>query len=161
MFYDKMQNESEKMFVYDGPLAELYSLVQAAQFLRRARRPRSVQSLYDRIRRGTLYAVRVGRDWYIPRSEVRRLARQPYHRKGGRPRLHPGQAALGWISFDVPAASDSARLAKLTVAKRGRAQLEAQAFLRGTIRARLHRTFPELSPREISTKLLEELATHD
>ncbi len=145
------------MFVYDGPLSELLTLGQAAQFLNRAHRPRSVQSLYDRIRRGTLYAVRVGRDWYIPRSEVRRLAHQPYHRKGGRSRLHTAKGKPPDISFGLPEASDVARLAKLTVAQRGRAQLEAQAFLRGTIRARIRRMYPQLSPQEISLKMFQEL----
>ena len=60
----------------------------------------------------------------------------------------------------MPDDTDITRLAKLTVAKRGRAQLEAQAFLRGTIRARLRRIYPYLSPRAITLKMFEELAGH-
>jgi hypothetical protein len=117
-----------------------------------------VQSLYDRIRRGTLYAVRIGRDWYIPRTEVKRLAQQPYHRAGGRPRRRADESTP--THFDMPDDSTIMRLARLTVAKRGRAQLEAQAFLRGTIRARLRRVYPHLSPREITLKMFEELDGH-
>lgn len=129
-----MKNYRElEVDTHDWSLSELLSLVQAARYLHRAGRPRSVQSLYDRVRRGTLYAVRIGREWYIPRTEVKRLARQPYHRAGGRPRLRASQVAPTHFVFDKPDDGTLLRLAQLSVAKRGRAQLEAQAFLRGTI----------------------------
>lgn len=144
----------------DWTLSELLSLAEVARYLHRAHRPRSVQSLYDRVRRGTIYAVRIGREWYIPRIEVTRLARQPYHRSGGRPRLRASQAASTRFVFDKPDDSTILRLAQLSVAKRGRAQLESQAFLRGTIRARLRRVYPHLSPREITFKMFAELEGH-
>lgn len=145
---------------HDWSLSELLSLVQAANYLRGEHRPRSVQSLYDRIRRGTIYAVRIGREWYIPRTEVKRLARQPYHRSGGRPRLRASQAISSHFVFDKPDDTTILRLAQLSVAKRGHAQLEAQAFLRGTIRARLRRVYPHLTPRELTFKMFAELDGH-
>jgi hypothetical protein len=59
-----------------------------------------------------------------------------------------------------PEPSEMDWLARLTVAQRGRAHLAAQAFLRGTIRARLRRMYPDLSPPEITLKMFEELASN-
>jgi hypothetical protein len=42
-------------------------------------------------------------------------------------------------------------------AKRVRAALEAQAFLRGTIRARLRRVYPDLDAREIMVRYFQEI----
>lgn len=58
----------------------------------------------------------------------------------------------------MPDDANQELIAKLSIPKRGRAALEAQAFLRGTIRARLRRMYPGLSPREITFKYFEEVA---
>lgn len=106
-------------------------------------------ALYARARRGTLYAVRLDGHWYVPQTEIRRLKRQA---KAPKPR------GTSTPSFDLPDPTQQAFLASLSIAKRGRAALEAQAFLRGTIRARLQRMYPNLSPQEITFKYFEEVA---
>ena len=109
-------------------------------------------AVYARIRRGTQFAVRVGQRWYIPHSEVRRLQRQTKHHR------EKGAQVQTRRAWDV---SNQDLLATLPIAKRGRAALEAQAFLRGTIRARLRRMYPHLSRREITFKYFEEVARND
>ncbi len=47
---------------------------------------------------------------------------------------------------------------RLTPAQRLRVMLEARALAAALIRARLRRQFPDLSPREINLKLVEEVS---
>lgn len=125
---------------------ELASLDETARLLGVSFGSRA--ALYARIRRGTLYAVRVGRNWYVPRVEIRRLKRQTaLHRKKSMPAL----------ALDFPDPANQELLASVSIAKRGRAALEAQAFLRGTLRARLRRMYPDLSPREITCRYFEQV----
>ncbi len=49
-------------------------------------------------------------------------------------------------------------LGKLRPGQRIQAMLDAQALALGLIRGRLRRCYPDLSPREINLKLLEEIA---
>ncbi|HZQ08916.1 MAG TPA: helix-turn-helix domain-containing protein [Anaerolineae bacterium] len=131
------------MYQFAWTEQELLPLTEAAQLLSGSISSRA--ALYARIRRGTLYAVRVGRQWRIPRVEVNRLLRQAKRAKPKRT-----------LSLDLQ--DDLARISALSIPKRGRAALEAQAFLRGTIRARLRRMYPDLSAREITIKYWEEIA---
>lgn len=131
----------------DWKMQDLANLQEAARLLGASFGSRA--ALYARIRRGTLYAVRVGRCWYIPRVEIRRLQRQT---------ARQSKKSMPALALDFPDAANQELLASVSVAKRGRAALEAQAFLRGTIRARLRRMYPDLSPREITFKYFEEVA---
>jgi hypothetical protein len=127
---------------------ELLSITEAARLLRARVGTRA--ALYARIRRGTLYAVRVNGHWYVPRTEVRRLRQKPKPRSRLRQEIR------------IPATSDSVAhnlRASVSLARRGRAALEAQAFLRGTIRARLRRMYPGLSTREITFKYFQVIET--
>jgi hypothetical protein len=128
---------------------ELLSLREVAQL----RKPSlgTHAALYARIRRGTLFAVKIDGVWHIPRVEIRRLQRQIKARK---------QRRAARIGLYLPNDENQALVASLTIPKRGRAALEAQAFLRGTIRARLRRMYPELDSRGITLKYWEEVATH-
>lgn len=126
---------------------DLVPLREAAQLLGASFGTRA--ALYARIRRGSLYAVLVGGCWYIPRTEIRRLKRQAKQRKS---ESNPVRAT------DFPDSLQQTLLASLSLPKRGRAALEAQVFLRGTIRARLRRMYPKLSHREITFKYFEEVA---
>ena len=108
-------------------------------------------ALYSRIRRGTLFAVQVGQTWYIPRVEIRRLQRQAKKHKQKRT-MDPARY--------LPDKANQGLVATLPLPKRGRAALEAQAFLRGTIRARLRRMYPDLDAREITGKYFREVATN-
>lgn len=129
---------------------ELALLSEATRLLGAAFGSRA--ALYARIRRGTLFAVHVGKHWYIPRVEIRRLKRQAaLHQKKSMPAL----------TLDFPDPANQELLASVSIAKRGRAALEAQAFLRGTLRARLRRMYPDLSPREITFKYFEQVARND
>jgi hypothetical protein len=133
------------MSIDDLPQPELLSLTRAATELSSASQPITARALYARIRRGTLYAVHNRGHWYIPRSELNRLARQ-----AKQPRRE-----TSFPLFSAPEINEP--FANLSLAKRGRAALGAQAFLRGTIRARLRRMYPNLSPREITFKYFEEI----
>ena len=124
---------------------ELLTLTEAASLLA-AHTTRT--SLYVRARSGRLYAVRIGRRWWIPRAEAKRLLRQAENNL---------PLPISSRLIDSPSESDIERIAALPIAKRGRAALEAQAFLRGTIRARLRRMYPKLSAREITLKYFEEV----
>lgn len=128
-------------------MQDLASLDEAARLLGGAFGSRA--ALYARVRRGTLLAVRVERNWYIPRIEIRRLKQQAKQSKQKR-------ATIRETDFSDHTDSDSPT--SVSLPKRGRAALEAQAFLRGTIRARLRRMYPDLSPREITSKYFQEIA---
>lgn len=108
-------------------------------------------ALYARIRRGTLFGVKVGQIWFIPRVEIRRLQRQAEQHKRKRP-TDRARYLIDETSQELVAA--------LPIPKRGRAALEAQAFLRGTIRARLRRMYPDLDTREITREYFRELAAN-
>lgn len=126
---------------------DLASLDEAAHLLGAAFGSRA--ALYARVRRGTLFAVRVERHWYIPCIEIRRLKQQAKQGKQKR-------ATIRETNFSDQTDSDLST--SVSLPKRGRAALEAQAFLRGTIRARLRRMYPDLSPREITYKYFREVA---
>ncbi len=132
---------------YPWVMQDLVSLREAARLLGVSFGTRA--ALYGRIRRGTLYGVRVGQSWCIPRVEIRRLQRQMQRHK---------QKRATDIAPEISNDSNQELIASLSIPKRGRAALEAQAFLRGTIRARLRRIYPDLSAREITFKYFEEVA---
>jgi hypothetical protein len=62
--------------------------------------------------------------------------------------------------IEFPSEEQLAFTASLSVAKRGRRALETQAFLRGTIRARLRRMYPDLCAQEITFKYFQEVASN-
>jgi hypothetical protein len=88
----------------------------------------------------------------------RRTSNAKLERKGQLTRKSTGVWAERQDFNDKWLSQRGADWGTLSVAKRGRAALEAQAFLRGTIRARLRRMYPNLSPREITFKYFEEVA---
>ncbi|MFQ6057342.1 MAG: hypothetical protein ACE5MB_00480 [Anaerolineae bacterium] len=51
-------------------------------------------------------------------------------------------------------------LARVSVAKRIRAMLEAQAMAMGIVRGRLRRQYPHLTQREINLLVLKEVSRH-
>lgn len=140
---------------------EWLSLEQAAALLRRAHKPRHPQSLYDRIRRGTLPGVQRDRKWFIPRRCVDELLREPYHSQGGRPRIKDTATFIRRKprrAVEIPDSAEVARILRLPIAKRAAMALRAHVLVRNTIRGRLERQFPQLSPREISLRVAAELA---
>lgn len=139
------------------PADGLIPLSAAVEMLRQARRPRDIQSLRDRIKRGTMRGVRIGGRWYVYREDVERLAHEPYHPQGGRPRSVSESSAAyaqGRLAVDV---DEVLRLASTPLAKRFAVLLEAQALLFGIKRAQLDRRFPKLSAAERVIKMFEEL----
>lgn len=140
---------------------ELLSLPEAAALLRRAHKPRHPQSLYDRVRRGTLVGERRQGKWYLPREEVEKLLREPYHRRGGRPRIQDTATFLHRKprrTIEIPDVAEVARLINLPVAKRAALAIRAHAVVRNTVRARLERRYPHRSRRAISLQVIEELS---
>jgi hypothetical protein len=131
----------------DWNVRDLVSIPDAAQLLGKSFG--SKDALYGRIRRGTLYAIRVQNRWYLPRIEINRLKRRKKAQRG----------ELQRQKFVYPDRLEQELIASLTPSKRGRAALEAQALMRGTIRARLRRMYPDLSPREITIKYFQEAAS--
>lgn len=144
--------------------SELFSLPQVAALLRRAHKPRHPQSLYDRIRRGTLAGVQQNGKWYIPQPQVQQLLHEPYHRRGGRPKIKDTHTFLRRPTrrrIEIPDVAEVARLVTLPVAKRVKLTLRSHALMRNMIRARLESRYPRLSRREISVKVIQELCRHD
>ncbi len=144
--------------------SELLSLSQVVTLLRSARKPRHPQSLYDRIRRGTLFGVQHNGKWYIPRPYVDQLLHEPYHRQGGRPRIQDTRLFVRRSSrrrVEIPDVAEVARLVSLPVEKRAALALRTHVLTRNTLRARFERQFPQLSHREISMKLIAELSRDD
>lgn len=141
----------------DSPVADLLSLSEAAALLRKVHRPRGIQTLRDRIKRGTLRGIRRGRYWYVYRADIERLANLPYHPEGGRPRsvtTSSSAYAEGTLTVDV---DEVLRLGTLTIEKRISAMLGGQAFLIGIRQARLKRRYPRLGARDLVLKMFEEL----
>lgn len=137
---------------------DLIPLSQACELLRLARRPRDIQSLRDRIRRGTLRGVRQGHFWYVYRDDIERLARQTYHRQGGRPRSITNSSkpyAEGRLAVDV---AEVLRMGTLPIETRFSSMLGAQAFMFGIKRGQLERQYPKLSSRELVLKMFEVLS---
>ncbi len=141
------------------PHEEWVTLGEAAMLLRRAHKPRHTQSLYDRIRRGTLPGERREGKWYIPQWCLEELLREPYHRRGGRPRIKDTRLIAHRKTrrtLEPPDWAEAARLVKLPVEKRLRAGLNVQLTVRNLVRARIERQFPHLSRAEITLKVIEE-----
>ena len=63
--------------------------------------------------------------------------------------------------FDPVDLTQMRLLARLPAGRRVRVMLDARALAVGLIRGRLRRQYPDLSPRAINLKLLEELARAD
>ncbi len=144
--------------------SEWLSLSQVTTLLRRAHKPRHPQSLYDRIRRGTLIGVQHNGKWYIPQSQVQRLLRETYHRRGGRPKIKDTRTFLARAPrrrVEIPDVAEVARLLELPVAKRAKLTLRSHVLTRNMIRARLENQYPHLSRREISLKVMHELSRHE
>jgi hypothetical protein len=59
--------------------------------------------------------------------------------------------------FDPVDVQQMRLLGRLSPGGRIRAMLDARELVVGLIRGRLHRQYPELSPRELNLKVLEEL----
>lgn len=140
---------------------EQLTLTQAVALLRRAHKPRHPQSLYDRIRRGTLTGTQRNGQWLIPRHCVEELAREPYHRRGGRPRVQDTTTFIPHKTrrkVEIPDAAEVARLLELPIAKRSALALRDHVLVRNTTRARLERQYPKLSREEISLRVVQELA---
>ncbi|MBI5033671.1 MAG: helix-turn-helix domain-containing protein [Chloroflexi bacterium] len=144
--------------IMDTLPSELLPLSQACELLRRARRPRDVQSLRDRIRRGTLRGVRLGHYWYVFRGDIERLARQTYHSKGGRPHSvtdSSTQYAEGRLAVDI---NEVLRMGTLPIETRFSSMLGAQAFMFGIKRGQLEKQYPKLSQRDLVLKMFEVLS---
>ncbi len=144
--------------------SEWLSLSQVTALLRRAHKPRHPQSLYDRIRRGTLAGAQHNGKWYIPQSQVQQLLREPYRHHGGRPRIKETRTFLEHAPrrrIEIPDVAEVARLVTLPVAKRAKLTLRSHVVTRNMLRARLESQYPRLSRREISLKLVQELSRHD
>jgi len=137
-----------------GPvsLGDWLTVEETRALLRRVHKEHHSQSLYDRIHRGTLRAAKRGRMWFIPRAAVLELLREPYRPQGGRPRKDRRSR------FEMPDPEQLKILARVSPARRVRVMLDAQAFLKATLRARLRRQYPSLSRRELNLKLVQELA---
>ena len=143
---------------------ELLSLPQVAALLRRAHKPRHPQSLYDRIRRGTLVGVRQNGKWHIPEPQVQQLLLEPYHRRGGRPKIKDTRMFIHRPTrrrVEIPDVPEIARLLRLPVEKRAKLALRTHILARNTVRARLELQYPRLSRREISLKVVAELSRGD
>ncbi len=144
--------------------AELLSLPQVAALLRRAHKPRHPQSLYDRIRRGTLVGIQHKGKWYIPQPQVQQLLREPYHRHGGRPKIKDTRLFIHRPTrrrVEIPDVAEVARLVTLPIEKRIKLTLRSHVLTRNMIRARLEQQFPSLSRRDLSLKVVQELSRHD
>ena len=144
--------------------SELLTLPQVAALLRRAHKPRHPQSLYDRIRRGTLVGVQQKGKWYIPQPQVQQLLREPYHRRGGRPRIKDTRTFIHRSTrrrIEIPDVAEVARLVTLPVEKRAKLTLRSHMVTRNMIRARLEQRYPRLSRRDISLKVVQELGRRD
>lgn len=143
--------------------SELLSLQEVAARLRDLRKPRHPQSLYDRIRRGTLHGVQVNGRWYVPKPYVQALEREPYQPAGGRPRVTDTRVPISrkHRRLDPPDVIEAKRLARLPVGKRLRLALDAQTLQFNVIRARLQRQYPRLKRRALNLKLVEELNRRD
>jgi hypothetical protein len=144
--------------------AEWLSLPQVAALLRRAHKPRHPQSLYDRIRRGTLVGIQQKGKWYIPQPQVQQLLSEPYHRHGGRPKIKDTRLFIHRPTrrrVEIPDVAEVARLVTLPIEKRIKLTLRSHVLTRNMIRARLEQQFPSLSRRDISLKVVQELSRHD
>jgi len=144
--------------------SEWLSLSQVTTLLRRARKPRHPQSLYDRVRRGTLAGVQRNGKWYIPQAQVQQLLREPYRRRGGRPKIKDTRTFIPRAPrrrIEIPDMAEVVRLATLPVEKRTRLTLRTHVLTRNMIRARLEKQYPSLSRREISLKVVQELSRHE
>jgi len=144
--------------------SELLTLHQTVERLRRAHKPRHPQSLYDRIRRGTLVGVQHNGKWYIPQLQVQQLLREPYHRRGGRPKIKDTRTFIHRPTrrrIEIPDVAEVARLVTLPIEKRAKLALRTHVLTRNTMRARLELQYPRLSRREISLKVVHALSRHD
>ncbi len=140
-----------------SPISDLLSLSEAAEVLRKANRPRSLQTLRDRIKRGTLRGIRRGRYWYVYRVDIKRLTSQPYRSEGGRPHSITASSSVyaeGRLAVDV---DEVLRLGTLPLETRTSAMLGGQAMLIGIKQARLKQRYPRLSPRDLALKMFQEL----
>jgi hypothetical protein len=144
--------------------SELLTLPQVAALLRRAHKPRHPQSLYDRIRRGTLVGIQQKGKWYIPQPQVQQLLREPYHRRGGRPKIKDTRSFIHRPirrRVEIPDVAEVVRLVNLPIEKRAQLTIRMHTLTRNMIRARLEQRFPRLSRRAISLKVVQELSRHD
>ncbi len=144
--------------------SEWLSLSQVTALLRRAHKPRHPQSLYDRIRRGTLTGAQHNGKWYIPQSQVQQLLREPYRHRGGRPRIKDTPTFIARSlrrRIEIPDVAEVARLVALPVEKRVKLTLRSHFLTRNMIRARLESQYPRLSRREVSLKVVQELSRHE
>jgi hypothetical protein len=133
-------------------LSEMMSLSQASAFLHRRGRPRHVQSLRERIRRGTLRGTHIGRNWFVLKKDVEFLASLPYHPQGGRPGTKKVRRPGGWVDL-----AEVQFIARLPLAKRAQAMYAAQTLLLSTTRARVQRAWPKLEGVALARKVFEEL----
>ncbi|CAG0947137.1 hypothetical protein ANRL1_03718 [Anaerolineae bacterium] len=143
--------------------AEWVSLTQAAALLRRAHKPRHPQSLYGRIRRGTLAGTQHDGKWFIPANQMQRLLQEPYRRKGGRPTIKDTPTFIAHAPrrrLEIPDVAEVARLVTLPIEKRAKLTIRSHVLTRNLIRARLETQYPKLSRREISLKVVQELSRH-
>ncbi|MBI4789318.1 MAG: hypothetical protein HY782_19985 [Chloroflexi bacterium] len=144
--------------------SEWLSLSQVTAMLRRAHKPRHPQSLYDRIRRGTLVGAQHDGKWYIPLAQAQQLVREPYHRRGGRPKIKDTPTFIARAPrrrVEIPDVAEVARLVTLPVEKRAKLTLRSHILTRNMIRARLESQYPHLSRREINLKVVQELSRHE
>ncbi len=140
--------------------SEWLSLSQVSALLRRAHKLRHPQSLYDRIRRGTLVGVQRNGKWYIPQSQMQRLLQEPYHRRGGRPAIKDTRTFIARAPrrrIEIPDVAEVARLVTLPIEKRIKLTLRSHILTRNMIRARLENRYPHFSRREIGLKVVQEL----
>ena len=144
--------------------SEMFSLSQVTALLRRARKPRHPQSLYDRIRRGTLVGIQRHGKWYIPANQVQKLLQEPYHRRGGRPAIKDTPTFIAKSArrrIEIPDVAEVVSLVTLQIEKRAKLTIRSHVLTRNLIRARLESQYPKLSRREISLKVVQELSRHD
>ncbi len=144
-----------------SPTSDLVPLAEAVILLRKAHRPRGLQTLRDRIQRGTLRGVQKGRYWYLYRDDVARLMREHYRSKGGRPcSITPASAAyaVGRLAVDV---DEVIRMGTLPLETRVSAMLGAQVLLLGIKRGQVEQKYPRLSARDGVFKMFEELQNGD
>lgn len=144
--------------------SEWLSLSQVTALLRRARKPRHPQSLYDRVRRGTLTGVQRNGKWYIPQAQVQQLLGEPYRRRGGRPKIKDTRTFIARSPrrrIEIPDIAEVVRLVTLPVEKRAKLTLRTHVLTRNMIRAQLEKQFPRLSRRKINLKVVQELSRHE
>ena len=144
--------------------SEMFSLSQVTALLRRAHKPRHPQSIYDRIRRGTLAGIQRDGKWYLPATQVQKLLQEPYHRRGGRPAIKDTPTFIARSArrrIEIPDVAEVARLVTLPIEKRAKLTIRSHVLTRNMIRARLESRYPKLSRREISMKVVQELSRHD